>query len=68
MSFRIEIVVHAKTRFFETARILGLTTMSKAEQQTGGRLGVPEWLIFLLIFAGYLVLMRWVLPAAGVQT
>lgn len=33
-----------------------------------GRLRMPEWLIFLLIFAGYLVLMRWVLPAAGVQT
>jgi hypothetical protein len=29
---------------------------------------VPEWLIFLLVFAGYLVLMRWILPAIGVPT
>jgi hypothetical protein len=29
---------------------------------------MPGWLVFLLIFAGYLVLMRWVLPAMGVQT
>jgi len=29
---------------------------------------MPGWLVFLLIFAGYLVLMRWVLPAAGIQT
>jgi hypothetical protein len=29
---------------------------------------MPGWLVFLLIFAAYLVLMRWVLPAIGVQT
>jgi len=29
---------------------------------------MPGWLIFLLVFAGYLVLMRWVLPAIGIQT
>jgi hypothetical protein len=29
---------------------------------------VPEWLTFLLVFAGYLVLMRWVLPKLGVPT
>jgi hypothetical protein len=29
---------------------------------------MPEWLIFVLIFAAYLVLMRWVLPAVGIQT
>jgi hypothetical protein len=27
-----------------------------------------EWLWFILILAAYLVLMRWVLPALGVQT
>jgi hypothetical protein len=29
---------------------------------------MPGWLMFLLIFAAYLVLMRWVLPAVGIQT
>jgi hypothetical protein len=29
---------------------------------------MPGWLIFLLVFAAYLVLMRWVLPAVGIQT
>jgi hypothetical protein len=29
---------------------------------------MPGWLVFLLLFAAYLVLMRWVLPAMGVQT
>jgi hypothetical protein len=29
---------------------------------------MPVWLMFLLIFAAYLVLMRWVLPAVGIQT
>jgi hypothetical protein len=29
---------------------------------------MPEWLLFLLIFAGYFAVMRWVLPAFGVQT
>jgi hypothetical protein len=29
---------------------------------------MPGWLIFLLVFAAYLVLMRWILPACGVQT
>jgi hypothetical protein len=27
-----------------------------------------EWLILILIFAAYLVLMRWVLPKFGVKT
>jgi len=31
-------------------------------------LKMPGWLMFLLIFAAYLVLMRWVLPAVGIQT
>ncbi len=29
---------------------------------------MPDWLWFVVIFAAYIVLMRWVLPAAGVQT
>jgi hypothetical protein len=29
---------------------------------------MPGWLIFLMVFAAYLVLMRWILPAMGVQT
>ncbi len=29
---------------------------------------MPGWLVFLLVFAAYLVLMRWILPAIGVQT
>ena len=29
---------------------------------------MPGWLVFLLIFAGYLALMKWILPAIGVQT
>jgi len=29
---------------------------------------MPGWLVFLLVFAAYLALMRWVLPAMGVQT
>ena len=29
---------------------------------------MPGWLVFLLVFAAYFVLMRWVLPAIGVQT
>ena len=29
---------------------------------------MPGWLVFLLIFGGYLALMKWVLPAIGVQT
>ncbi len=29
---------------------------------------MPGWLIFLLIFAGYLALMKWILPAAGIRT
>lgn len=28
----------------------------------------PEWLKLVLFFAGYVVLMRWVLPALGVST
>ncbi len=29
---------------------------------------MPEWLIPVLIFAAYIVLMRWVLPKMGVRT
>jgi hypothetical protein len=29
---------------------------------------MPEWLAFLLVLAGYFVLMRWVLPRLGVPT
>ncbi len=29
---------------------------------------MPGWLVFLIIFAAYIILMRWILPAAGVQT
>jgi len=33
----------------------------------GGKV-MPDWVWFLVIFAGYIVLMRWVLPALGVPT
>jgi hypothetical protein len=33
----------------------------------GGNI-MPEWLVFVLIFAGYFAVMRWVLPRLGVQT
>jgi len=29
---------------------------------------MPDWLWFLVIFAGYIALMRWVLPSLGVPT
>ena len=29
---------------------------------------MPEWLILLVVLAGYVVLMRWVLPKFGVTT
>ena len=29
---------------------------------------MPDWLGFIALFAGYLVLMRWVLPWLGVPT
>jgi hypothetical protein len=29
---------------------------------------MPDWVWFLLIFAGYIALMRFVLPSLGVQT
>lgn len=29
---------------------------------------MPEWFWLVLAFAGYVVLMRWVLPAFGVPT
>jgi hypothetical protein len=29
---------------------------------------MPGWLVFIIFFAAYLVLMRWVLPAIGIQT
>lgn len=29
---------------------------------------MPDWLWLVVIFAGYLALMRWVLPAMGIST
>jgi len=29
---------------------------------------MPDWVWVLMVFAGYIVLMRWVLPALGVPT
>ena len=29
---------------------------------------MPEWAWFVIIFVGYIALMRWVLPAMGVST
>ena len=29
---------------------------------------MPEWLVLVLIFAGYIVVMKWVLPLIGVHT
>ncbi len=29
---------------------------------------MPDWVWFLVIFAGYIALMRWVLPSLGVPT
>jgi hypothetical protein len=29
---------------------------------------MPEWLILLVVLAGYIVLMRWVLPKFGVAS
>ncbi len=29
---------------------------------------MPEWLWFVVFFAAYIVLMRWVLPRLGVPT
>jgi hypothetical protein len=29
---------------------------------------MPEWIWFVLIFGGYLALMKWILPAMGVST
>jgi hypothetical protein len=29
---------------------------------------MPEWLVLVLIFAGYIVVMKWVLPRLGVHT
>ena len=29
---------------------------------------MPEWLLPVLFVAGYFAIMKWVLPAAGVQT
>ena len=38
------------------------------EESRRGRKLMPDWAWFLLIFAGYIALMRFVLPALGVQT
>ena len=29
---------------------------------------MPEWLTFIVLFAAYLVVMKWVLPKFGVPT
>jgi hypothetical protein len=29
---------------------------------------MPDWILMVLIFAGYFAVMRWVLPRLGVQT
>ena len=29
---------------------------------------MPEWLVFIVFLAAYIVLMRWVLPRLGVPT
>jgi hypothetical protein len=29
---------------------------------------MPEWLVLVLIIVGYFAVMRWLLPAIGVQT
>jgi hypothetical protein len=29
---------------------------------------MPDWLIFILVLAGYFAVMRWVLPKFGVPT
>ena len=29
---------------------------------------MPEWIIILALFLGYIVLMKWVLPRFGVST
>ena len=29
---------------------------------------MPEWLWFVILFAAYILLMRWVLPRLGVPT
>jgi hypothetical protein len=29
---------------------------------------MPGWLVLFLIFAAYLAVMRWMLPAMGIQT
>jgi len=29
---------------------------------------MPEWLMLILLFAGYIVVMRWILPRFGVPT
>lgn len=29
---------------------------------------MPDWLIILLVFAGYFAVMKWVLPRFGVST
>jgi hypothetical protein len=29
---------------------------------------MPDWAWFLIVFVGYIALMRWVLPAMGVTT
>jgi len=37
--------------------------MNKRSKRT-----MPDWAWVLIVFVGYIVLMRWVLPSLGVQT
>ncbi len=32
------------------------------------RIKMPEWFVFVLILAGWIVLQAWILPRFGVQT
>jgi len=40
----------------------------RMRHKSGWRRKMPDWVWFLLIFAGWLALQRWVLPRFGVQT
>jgi hypothetical protein len=32
------------------------------------RMKMPGWLVFVMIFGAYIAIMRWALPALGIQT
>ena len=36
--------------------------------QSDRRIKMPGWVVFLLFFAAYFILMRWILPRLGIQT